>query len=209
VAGALACAFLAVSLTAADVLSYQGVRDLRALRLDAALGRFQAAARWNPMEPDQRRLVGETAVRLARISRGSERVSAARAAEAAYRANSMAEPGNGFWRAGRAQSLIYLDLPSARAEMETAVTLNPLSAHIRYVDAVVCRAEGRPMAERAALDAATICGSVEPEPYIRLAEIFRAEGQPDKSESLLTYAADTWQSRKDLAPWRSARQARR
>jgi O-antigen ligase len=209
VAGALACAFLAVTLTAADVLSYQGVRDLRALRLDAALGRFQAAARWNPMEPDQRRLVGETAVRLARISRGSERVSAARAAEAAYRANSVAEPGNGFWRAGRAQSLIYLDLPSARAEMETAVTLYPLSAHIRYVDAVVCRAEGRPMAERAALDAATICGSVEPEPYIRLAEIFRAEGQPDKSESLLTYAADTWQSRKDLAPWRSARQARR
>jgi hypothetical protein len=198
-----------MSLTTADVLSYQGVRDLRALRLEAALGRFQAAARWNPMEPDQRRLVGETAVRLARISHGSERARAAVAAERAYRASSAAEPANGFWHAGLAQSLVYLDLPSARAEMETAVALYPQSAHIRYVDSLVCRAEGRPMAERAALDAATICGSVEPEPYLRLAEIFRRDGRPDKSESLLIYAADTWRSRKDLAPWRSARQARR
>lgn len=205
--GAVACLALGICLLAADVLGFSGIQARREGRLAEAINDFHIASRLYPMEMDMRRLWGETAMEQAGKSDGSERVASAQSAAEAFGANVAVEPRNGFWRAGLAQALSYYDVAAARRQVDLAKQLYPQSSRVCFADSVVCRAEGRPKAEEAALRAAAEEGSTEPEPYIRLAEIFRAQGRADFADKLLAYAANIWIQREDLAPWRPREQA--
>jgi O-antigen ligase len=202
------CLFLAVAVFASDMLAGVAGKAIKNDNLAAALPPLQAAARWNPMDPDYARGWGEIALDVADRSDGRVRQLAATQAVTAYMANLALEPGNGTWHAGTARALAYLDTRAAGEAGFRAVTLAPMSSNAWWSLAAVMRAEGDTVREKQCLAQAITVDAIAPEPYIRLAEIFRTEGRPDLSDRLLTEAADTWKNREDLAPWRGRTQAK-
>lgn len=205
---AVAGVVIMFALVAADTLAGSASRAISEDRLDLAYQRLRLATYCNPMDLDYARGWGNTALRLVDQSEGSVRVEAARQALSAFRLNILKEPDNATWHAGAALALARLDPDTATKEGVRAVQLAPLSANSWYSLSRVVRLQGDHFREKQLVRAAVMVDPRDPEPYLRLAEIFRAEGRADLSDTVMSRAAMIWPKREDLAPWRSRAQAK-